>query len=454
MKKFFKENPFYAALVDIAFPITLQNLIASSLNMVDTLMISTLGDTSIAAVGLANQVYFFYMITVLGIQSGASIFIAQYWGKEDIKSIRKVLSLALAISSILGVALTLITLLRPETLMGLLTKDQEVIKLGSSYLQGTSFTYLITAFSFAFGVAARSIGQAKMPMRASFIAFVVNIIFNYVLIFGKLGFPELGILGAAYGTLIARIAELLIILHFIYGEHGILAIKPKDLFALDKEFTKRYFKVTYPVIINEALWALGMVMYSVAYAKISIEAIAAIQIATNVQNIFLVLSRGLANAGTVMIGNQIGAGEEKEAISYANHFLVIAVVQGIFLGMILYFSSPFIVKVFKNITPEVYITSVKIVKVMAILFFLKMFNGNLIVGILRGGGDTAFSMWLDVAGVWLVGVPLAFLGALIWKLPVYWVVAIVGFEEIAKIIMGVPRLISKKWIVNITEDIE
>ncbi len=452
IKKMLEDKQFFAALLAIALPITLQNLIGSSLNMVDTLMISMLGDASVAAVGLANQVYFFYMITVLGIQSGSSIFIAQFWGKKDDKSIRKVLGLAIAISSVLGLIFTFATLFAPKYLMRLFTDDIEVLQLGSIYLQGVSLTYIITALSFVFGVASRSIGQAKMPMRASLISFFINIIFNYLLMFGKLGFPALGVLGAALGTLIARLVELGIILFSIYGSHSILAMHWTDLITWERNFAKRYFKTTYPVIINEALWSLGMVMYSVAYAKISTEAIAAVQISTNIQNIFLVLSRGLANACTVMIGNKIGANEEDEASTYANRFLWIAVIQGILLGIILYISSPYIVKVFNNISEDVYIISVQMLKIMALVFFIKMFNGNLIVGVLRGGGDTTFSMWLDAGAVWLVGVPLAFLGSVFLNIPVHWVTALVSLEEVVKAIIGIPRLISKKWIINITED--
>ena len=452
IKKMLEDKQFFAALLAIALPITLQNLIGSSLNMVDTLMISMLGDASVAAVGLANQVYFFYMITVLGIQSGSSIFIAQFWGKKDDKSIRKVLGLAIAISSVLGLIFTFATLFAPKYLMRLFTDDIEVLQLGSIYLQGVSLTYIITALSFAFGVASRSIGQAKMPMRASLISFFINIIFNYLLMFGKLGFPALGVLGAALGTLIARLVELGIILFSIYGSHSILAMHWTDLITWERNFAKRYFKTTYPVIINEALWSLGMVMYSVAYAKISTEAIAAVQISTNIQNIFLVLSRGLANACTVMIGNKIGANEEDEASIYANRFLWIAVIQGVLLGIVLYISSPYIVKVFNNISEDVYIISVQMLKIMALVFFIKMFNGNLIVGVLRGGGDTTFSMWLDAGAVWLVGVPLAFLGSVFLNIPVHWVTALVSLEEVVKAIIGIPRLISKKWIINITED--
>lgn len=446
-----KDNMFFKAMLGIALPIALQNLITSSLNMVDTLMISSLGDASIAAVGLANQVFFFYMLIVFGINSGSSIFISQFWGKEDIKSIRKILGLAISLGSIVGIIFTIAAFFMPEFLMSIFTKDTEVIALGADYLKIVSLSYIITAIGFSYSVAARSIGQARMPMVVSAISFVTNTFFNYLLIFGKYGFPRLGVKGAAYGTLIARIVELGFILYAIYSDSGVLSASIEELTGWGKDFFMKYIKTTYPVILNEAAWALGNIMYSIAYARIGREAIAAVQIAITVQNIFMVISRGLANAATVMVGNKIGAKEEDLAVEYSKKFLIIATGIGIVLGAILFFTSGTVLKLFRKLTPEVYDIANKTLKVIGIVFFLKMFNGTMIVGVLRGGGDTKFSLLLELGAVWLVGVPMAFLGALVFKFPVHIVVALVSMDEVVKTIIGLPRLISKKWVKNVTD---
>lgn len=451
-KTLWKDRKFLKAMLAIAIPIALQNLITSSLNMIDTLMISSLGDASIAGVGLANQVFFLYMLMVFGINSGSSIFISQFWGKKDTESIKKILGLAIFLGSIIGTIFTIAALFFPEKLMRIFTKDMEVINLGIDYLRIVSFSYIITAIGFSFSVASRSIGEARLPMVVSSISFLTNTLFNYLLIFGKLGFPRLGVKGAAYGTLIARIVELIIILYAVYSNNGVLAGSFKELTSWNKDFIFNYLKTTYPVIINETIWALGNVMYSIAYARIGKEATAAVQVAITVQNIFMVISRGLANACTVMVGNKIGAQEEETAIVYAKRFLVLATIIGIFLGSILFVSSSTILKLFKNLTPEVYNTANKLLKIIGIVFFIKMFNGTMIVGVLRGGGDTKFSMLLEMASIWLVGVPLAFLGALVFKLPVHIVLALVTLEEIVKAIISLPRLISRKWVKNVTEN--
>lgn len=448
-----KNHNFYEEMVAIALPITLQNLIANSVNMLDTLMISSLGEKSLAAVGFANQVFFLYAVTIFGISTGASVFIAQFWGKRDGENIKKVLGLSLTLSSILGIIFTLLVILFPQSIMRIFSKDPEVIKLGMDYLGIVVFTYIITGLSFSYSVASRSIGQAKMPMVVSIISFVTNGVFNYLFIFGKFGFPKLGVKGAAYGTLIARIVEMLIILYAIYSdEENPLAGKLKELTNWNRNFIKKYLNTSYPVMINEALWSLGNVMYSVAYSKIGTEAAASVQILNTVYNLFMVLARGMANACTVMVGNKIGADEEDIAIDYANKFLKISLINGVILGVVLYFSSGVILKIFRNLSPEVYTMSKQLLTVLALFFFLKALNSTLIVGVLRGGGDTKFSMKLEMAAVWLVGVPLAFLGATVFKLPVHLVVALVYMEEVVKTSVGIPRVMSKKWVKNVIQD--
>ena len=448
--KFWKNKAFLKSMFAIAIPIALQNLVSSSLNMVDTLMISSLGKASISAVGLANQVFFFYILISFGINSGSSIFISQYWGREDIKSIRKVLGLALSMSALVGIIFTIIGFFFPESIMKIFIQDAEVVKLGAEYLKIVSLSYLITAISFAYSVALRSTGRAAVPLQVSIISFLTNTFFNYILIFGKLGFSPMGVKGAAIGTLIARIVEIIFILYTVYRNPGPLAATLKELLDWDKVFVGRYMKTTYPVIVNEAFWSLGQIMYSIAYAKIGVEATAAVQIVSTIQNIFFVIVRGLANASTVMIGNKIGAGEKEESYDYAIMFLSMATLAGLFLGLTMALTPGFTLSLFRDLDPEVYDVAKKMLVIMGLVFAVRTFNATVIVGVLRGGGDTSYSMYLEMGAVWLVGVPLAFLGALYFKLPVYWVMALISLEEIVKGIIAIPRVLSKKWIKDLT----
>lgn len=450
LKGLFKDKKFYNTMIAITLPIALQNLITSSLNMMDTVMIGRVGEENIAAVGMANQYFFLFALLLFGINSGAAIFIAQFWGKKDIKNIRRILGIGILLGGIVAVLFTFGALAFPRLIMRVFTKDINVIILGTKYLRIVSFSYIITAISFAFSIASRSIGQAKLPMIVSGISLIANTVLNYILIFGNFGAPTLGIVGAAIATLIARIIELLFLLKIIYKNRGPLAGKINEFIDINRAYLKKFFNTALPVILNELFWSLGITMYSVAYGRIGTGAFAAVQIANTVQNVFMVIARGMGSACAVMIGNELGANNEKRAIEYAKRFSILGLIIGLAIGGVLYISAPFVLYLF-GVEAEVYTNAYKILGVMALFMTFKVFTGILIVGILRSGGDTKFSLLLEGGSVWFVGVPLAFIGALILELPIYWVVALVSLEEIVKSLIGIPRIISKKWVRNVVD---
>ncbi len=445
-----KDKVFYRTMLAIALPIALQNLITSSLNMIDTVMIGRLGETEIAAVGLANQYFFIFVLLLFGINSGAAIFTSQFWGKKDVTNIKRIIGITLLMGGGLSLLFSLGAFLIPQLILRVFTDDVQVIKLGSQYLRIISFSYLITAISFAYSFSARSIGQAKLPMFVSVVSLFSNGLLNYVLIFGKLGLPMMGVKGAALATLISRFIETTLLLGIIYGQKMAIGGTFKEMLDISGTLFKRYIRTGLPVILNEGFWSLGMTMYSIAYARISTEAIAAVQIANTVQGIFMVVSMGLGNACAVMIGNILGAKEEDKAIDYAFRFSIVGPLIGLGLGVMLYFSAPFILS-FYNISELVYGNAKNILQVMAFFISAKIFNTILVIGILRSGGDTTYSLFLEMSSVWLFGVPMAFLGAHFLKLPIYWVVAMVSCEEVVKALFGIPRVLSKKWVRNVVE---
>lgn len=446
-----RDRVFYETMMGIALPIALQNLISSSLNMVDTVMIGKLGETQIAAVGLANQVFFLFILLMFGINSGCAIFTAQFWGKEDILNIRRVMGIALisgiGVSLLFGISAHFM----PEKILRAFTRDTAVISMGSDYLKIVSISYLITAVSFAYAFASRSIGQAKLPMVVSAVSLLANTGLNYLLIFGNFNFPQMGIQGAALATLIARSIEMLLMLGLIYSNKDVLAGTLKEMLSFDYSFLKKVYRTAIPVILNEGFWSLGMIMYAAAYARISTEAIASVQIANTIQGVFMVVSMGLGNSCAIMLGNVIGANRQEEAVVYGNTFCILGLIAGALLGMMLVLLSPMILGFF-NISFAVYQNTSKILFIMGWFMAFRFFNTVLIIGILRSGGDTKFSLFLEMGSVWILGVPLAFLGALVFKLPVYWVYGLISLEELVKACIGVPRVISKKWVKNVIEN--
>lgn len=453
LKKLFVDTNFYKNLCIIALPIVIQNLIGYLLNFMDIIMVGKLGVAEIASVGIANQYFFLFNLLIMGLYSGCGIFISQFWGKRDIKNIRKVLGVALISGVCIATILTLLGIIIPEKIISTFSKDLKVIDLGAGFLRIVCISYIFTAITFGYSVALRCIEKATVPMVISAIALLINTSLNYILIFGKLGFNTMGVRGAAIATVISRIIEAVIILIYTYKYNKVLAAKISEMTAVTKEFILSIYKTAIPVLLNEACWGLGVIVYAGIYGRIGKEAVASVQICTTIQNIFMVVVFGLANASSVMIGNKIGAGEELTGKIYAKRFCILGAIAAISLAGLLSLTAPIMLSFF-NVSTEVLHDSLIILYVTSLIFIFRVFNIISIVGILRGGGDAKYSFTIEFYTMWLIGVPLAFIGAFVLKFPVYLVVALVTVEEIIKCFFAVSRLISNKWINNVIKNID
>lgn len=452
-KGFALDSAFYNSLFMIALPIVIQNFITSSVNMLDTLMIGRVGEAEIAAVGIANQYFLLFHLIIVGVFSGCGVFFAQFWGKRDIKNIRKVLGVGLMAGTLLSLIFTAAAWFIPKTIVMAFNDEPVIVELGARYLKIVSLSYWFTAVGFGYSFALRSIQNALLPMQVSLLSLVSNGILNYILIFGRFGAPALGVAGAAIATLIARFIELAVLLVLIYKKHDVPAAGFRELTDLSLDFINRVLKTVIPVVLNESCWALAFVLYSVAYGKIGARALASVQICSTVQNLFMVVEFGLSSAAAVMIGNKIGEDDLDAAEVYAKRFAFFSFFTGLFLGAVLFLSSKGILSFF-NVSQETLHDSLIILYITSATFSIKFFNAVLIVGILRGGGDAAYALKIEAFTMWMIGVPLAFLGAMFFKLPIYHVVALGALEEIAKFILGTLRLRSGRWINNVIRDIE
>lgn len=451
--KAFKNKDFLMTMTKLAIPITIQSFITSSLNLVDNLMVGKLGEESIASVGLANQYVFIFTLCIMGINAGASVFMSQFWGKKDVKNIKKVLGLDISIGFIVSSIFALGAGIFSYEIMKILSNDINVIELGSNYLKVVAISCIFTNFTQAYSSALRSTEQPKVPMYASIVGVLINAFLNWVFIFGNLGFEAKGVGGAAFATTIARLIEMIFIISFVYLKNNKVASNLKELTSFDFNFVKIYFKTSWSVIANEIIWSLGMTAYSIAYARIGTNAVASMQIATTLNNMFMVFLIGLATASSIMIGNKIGSNQEKTAKLYAKDIAVISVLIGFILGVIIYITAPLVLTPF-NVSSETYLDTVKVLRVIAIFFTIRAFNMVMIVGVFRGGGDTTYSMLVQCGTIWLYAVPIAFLGATVFSLPVYGVYFLICTEEFLKIIFELARLKSGKWIKNVIGDIE
>ncbi len=444
------DRKFYKKLFYIAGPIAIQNLLMSSLALVDIVMIGQLGETAIAAVGLGGQVFFLSTLLFYGISSGGSVFFAQFWGRKDTNSIKKTIGMVVIFAESGAALLTIIAITIPELVMKIFTTDQQVIEAGSEYLIITGISFLFTGLSIAYSLALRSIGKAGLPLKASIISITLNTLLNYILIFGKLGFPEMGIMGAAIATTISRFVEMMIIIIYIYKSGSVLAAGFSDLRNLKREFVRKYFKTTIPVILNELAWATGMLVYKIVYARMGTDSIATIGITETTNSLIFSLLIGSANACAIMVGNKIGERDIEGVRVYSKRFINISIILGIITGAVLALLAPFIPLLF-NVSDSVRRSSTVIMYILALFVVVKSITLHFVIGIFRGGGDTKFGFIIDIIGTWFIGVPLAVIFGLVLNYPLHIVVFLISIEEVFKAGLGFYRFRTNRWIHDVAD---
>ena len=447
-KNIFEDKKFIKKIVAIAIPIAIQALLNTTLNLVDNLMIGSLGESSIAAVGLANKVFFVFTLLLFGVVSGSSILTAQYWGKKDIKNIRKVLGASLIIGLSAAILFMLAGVFIPKVVMRIFTPSEGTIAIGASYLVVVALSYPLTAITNCYISVLRATNKVNAPVFISLVAILVNVVLNYTFIFGNFGAPKLGVQGAAIATVIARLVECLYILTVAYVSKGAAAAKIKELITFNKDFIKKYLVTVSPVIANEFMWGLGVTMYSLVYGRMGDEAVASITITQNVEQICIVIFQGLSAATAVILGNELGGNKLKDAEKHAKSFFVIQLILTIIMGAICILIRNPLINLF-SVDSTVANDITKCLTVFVCYLPFRMFNLVNIVGVLRSGGDTKASLLLDLTGVWLVGIPFAFLGGIVLGLPIYYVYAMITIEEVYKFVLGFKRYKQKKWLKNI-----
>jgi putative MATE family efflux protein len=448
LRTFFSDKEYYTRLFRFALPIALQQLIMSSLNMVGVVMIGQLGAAPVAAVGLANQIFFLLNLVLFGLTSGCSIFTAQLWGKNDIPNIRKVLGLALTLGLVIAIVFFIIAEFFPIQALGVYSQDPQVISLGGNYLRIIGICFIFFAISYCFSATLRSTGDVRTPLMVTLAALSFNTLLSFILIFGKLGFPVLGVTGAAIAVLTSRIFECSVLLFITYKKRSPAAGKLSEIFSYNLAFARLVLKPVLPVLLNETLWSLGTTAYSVVYARISTDSIAAMNIAVSIDSIAFVLFIGIGNACAILVGHRIGEGDDERAFRYAVRTLAISFITGLLIGSVILLSADSILTLYK-VDFQVIGFARRVLTIIGLFLWLRGMNMVLFIGVLRSGGDTRLALILDGVIIWIVGVPLAFAGAFLFHLPVYWVYLLVMSEELLKWAFAMYRLVGRKWIHNL-----
>lgn len=447
-----QQQAFNRALITIALPVSLQYMMLTSLNMIDTIMVGQLGDKAIASVGIGNQVYFLLSMLLLGVSSGSAIFVSQFYGKNDEANIKKVVGLSLLLAIISASLYFLGVFFFNQGIMQLFTIDPTVILLGSQYLKIVSLSYVVTAITTVFSSVSRSTENAKLPMRASFTAVILNTILNYIFIFGLGSLPALGVVGAAIATVISRLIELLIILYGVYHKQNLVAVKLKHLVTFSKTLFNRFVQQSSTIIIKDLIWGVGTTVHMIIYARMGTESVASINLLNTIRSIAFVLIMGLSNACIVLVGKKIGESSFDVAYQFALKFRNMTLGIAMALGFVLWAVRHIVLMPF-NISATVYDHTATMLMIFSLTFAIEAYNMISVLGILRSGGDTKFCLYMDLVAVWVIGLAMALIGGILLKLPIPMVYAMVFAQEIFKAILLTHRIKSKKWIRSLVYDL-
>ncbi len=445
-KYWVRDKSFYKKVLLILVPIVLQSIINQGVNMMDTIMVGRLGEASISASSLANQFYNIFVFLCMGISAAGLVLSSQYFGARDLKTVRKVFDLVLQIVLIGGTAFAVATFLLPSQIMRIFTNEADVIELGAQYLRVTALIYLPHGISLVLSNVLRSIGNAKLGLYVSIASFIVNIGANYVFIFGKLGAPALGVMGAAVGTLIARGVEFLFCALYLLKYEKVLRYQARGLLqAPTKELFGEFRRLGLPAIISDSLLALAASAISIILGHMGKEVVSAYAIVTVMDRMATVAIQGISSASGVVIGQTVGEGEFQRAQKEGWTFLILSVAVGLIGGVLVLVLGEWSIALYE-IAPSTVEITIHMMEASAIVVFFQAIQSALSKGILRGGGVTKFLMVADIIFQWVASVPLGALAGLVLGLPPFVVLIALRVDFIIKSVWLVFRLKSGKWI--------
>lgn len=444
------KDRFYPQILKLVVPIIIQNLLSAAVSSADVVMLNYVGQSSISAVSLASNYASVLFMVFYGLGTGATILSAQYWGKKDMKAIQVIEGIALRFSLLIALVFSAFAVFAPNMMMRLFTPDAELIEIGAGYLRIMSITYLCWAIVEVYLSILRSIGKVMTSMVLNILAFSLNVFLNAVFIFGLFGAPKLGATGVAIATAASRIIELLgcFIVSMLHKD---LKLNPAYIFVRNKVLLKDFIHLSLPALANDISWSVAFSMYSVILGHLGTDAVAANSLVVVVRNFGTVLCFGTASAGGILLGNVMGENDMERTKIYASKLLKLTIITGAIGGVIILAVTPFVLH-FASLTD----TAMHYLKYMLLINSYYVMgaavNTTLIAGVFRAGGDTKFGMICDTIDMWCYAVPLGFIAAFVFKLPVLVVYFLLCTDEFVKWPWVIRRYRSGKWLQNITRD--
>lgn len=447
MRSFIGDRHFYKRLFAISLPIVLQQLLTSSLQLIDNLMVGDLGELAIGSVSVVNQLYFVIILITFGALGGAGIFTAQYFGSKEEEKLKQTFRFKLIVALLLVILSIVVFSVLGEYLIGFFTENQVTIAGGMDYLNIVKWSMLPWAFSIAISTTFREIGTTKPLLWITLGAIITNTVLNYLLIFGNFGFPNLGIEGAAYATLASRFVEFLLMFVLLIRKGKIFNTKIKDVFKIDALILKAIIIMALPLLLNEFFWSMGQTMFLQSYSTRGDSALAAMNITNAISQLVFVTFGGIGTGIAVMVGNTLGMNQLEVAKDNAKKVIAFAVAFAFVTGMMLFILSFFILDLY-DITETTKRIAANNIRINAIFIPVYSFNVSMYFT-LRAGGDTRSTMMMDSGYMWVVQVPLIFILARVTNLNVIMLFLIVQLLELPKSVFALSRYKKENWVRNL-----
>lgn len=447
-----QEKTFYKVVWSIALPVTLQSLLQSSFSVIDQVMTGQLGSISIAGIGLGGKFSSIFSVLVSAVGAAAGIMIAQYMGKKDSREVSRSFCVNLLMALLLAVVFTGLCCSFPAQIMGAYTQDEATREMAAGYLRILALSYLPIAAGTLFSTLLRCMEAAVIPLYASILAAVLNTGLNYVLIFGKLGAPRLGVAGAAWATVISQWFGCLLILLLFFGHYRKQEMKLIPTFRLNKTGRVQYLGILLPILVCEFFWSLGENVYAAIYGHIGTEACAAMTLTTPIQVLFIGALSGISQAAGILIGKSLGCEEYERAYRESKKLMWYGLLGSAALSVLLMLCSGYYVSIYKVEQP-VQVLARQILFAFALIAPVKVQNMILGGGIIRSGGKTTYVMVIDFIGTWGFGVPLGLLAAFVCKLSIPYVYFILSLEECVRLLISLLVFRRKNWMNSLRQEI-
>ena len=448
---FTRDKSFYKSLLFLSIPIALQNFVTFSIGLADNVMIGALGDSAVSGVYMGNQIQTLLQVFSGGIEATILVLSAQYWGKRDSESIRKIVATGMRFTVVFGLLISLICAVFPSAVLSLFTNDAETVAVGAQYLSIVAFSYVFFCLTQSLISAMRSVESPKIGLFVSLASLVIDVALNYLLIFGKLGLPALGVRGAAIATLVARIAETAIIVCYVIFIDKKLRFSFKELLSFDRSITRDFIKYGAPIVGGQLVWAANVFTNSAIMGRLAGEGIITATSVTNVlHNLAYVVMNGMSGAVGIIVGKTIGEGHEEKIREYARTVQVLFLTLGILTGgFIQLIKRPFIS--LYNISESAAIYADQLINVISVTVIGTCYQAACLAGLVKSGGDISFVFKNDAIFVFLVVIPLS-LVAMKLALPPVVVFSCLKCDQILKCFVAVVKINRFDWIKNLTKD--